>query len=395
MIARLSRILVIGEVALSCALLVSVGMMVRSIVLIDRTDIGIDTAALLTSRVVLSPNAYPAGVDQLRLYQRLTDRFRADSGVADVTVGTAVPGTYWNESRDVLPVGLVPGEGALPRTRFGAVDDRFLATYGIELQEGRFFNSSDDLSSPRVAIVDRRFVDKYSADTPVLGRRFRLDSRSADGATVTVVGVIDTVMLSTQQQPPPQTSLLVPMRQAPSSVASVSVRMREGATALAPHLTKLMRDIDADMPLDFRDYAAVVRGQTRTVHMFAVVFDVLGIVAFVLVGAGLYGVMAVSVGRRTREIGVRRALGAPNRQILRDVFTRSTAQLAVGLIFGLGFGIPFARLLDDSLYESGGSANPVVILSVVLVLVLAAVAAIIVPARRALRVDPIQALRCE
>jgi putative ABC transport system permease protein len=394
-VARLSRILVIGEVALSCALLVSVGMMVRSIVLIDRTDIGIDTAGLLTSRVVLSPNAYPAGVDQLRLYERLTDRFRADSGVADLTVGTAVPGTYWNESRDVLPVGVVPGEGSLPRTRFGAVDDRFLATYGIRLQEGRFFNSGDDIENPRVAVVDRRFVDKYSAGTQVLGRRFRLDPRSPDGATVTVIGVVDAVMLTTQQQPPPQTSLLVPMRQAPASVASVTVRMREGATALAPHLTKLMREIDADMPLDFRDYATVVRGQTRTVHMFAVAFDVLGIVALVLVGAGLYGVMAVSVSRRTREIGVRRALGAPNSKILRNVFARSTTQLAAGLVLGLGFGIPFAKLLDDSLYESGGSSHPIVVGSAVLVIVLAAVMAIIVPARRALRVDPITALRCE
>jgi putative ABC transport system permease protein len=393
-ITRLSRILVIGEVALSCALLVSVGMMVRSIVLIDRTDIGINTDHLLTSRIELSANVYPAGVDQLRWYERLLDRFRAESGVADVTVGTAVPGTYWNASHDVLPVGIVPGEGSLPSTQFGAVDDHFLATYGIRLREGRFFDSRDSATSQGVAVVDRHFVDKYSSDTPVLGRQFRLDPRKPDGASLTVDGVIDAVMLNTQQQPP-QISLLVPMRQAPGRVASVTVRVREGSTGLAAQLNKLMREIDADTPLDFRDYAAVVRGQTRTVHMFAVAFDVMGIVALVLVAAGLYGVMAVSVGRRTREIGVRRALGAPNRQILRDVFTRSIAQLVVGFVLGLGFGIPFAKLLDDSLYESGGSANPVVIVSVLLVIVLAAVVAIIVPARRALRVDPIQALRSE
>ncbi len=237
-------------------------------------------------------------------------------------------------------------------------------------------------------------MDKYSADTPVLGRQFRLDPRKPDGVSVTVVGVIDAVMLNTQQQPT-QISLLVPTRQAPGRVASVTVRMSDDATALGPQLNKLMREIDADTPLNFRDYAAVVRGQTKTVHMFAVAFEVLGIVALVLVGAGLHGVMAVSVGRRTREIGVRRALGARNRQVLRDVFTRSTAQLAVGLMLGLGLGIPFAKLLDESLYESGGSSSPVVVLSTVLVIVLAGIVAVIVPARRALLVDPIQALRSE
>jgi putative ABC transport system permease protein len=393
-ITRLSRALVIGEVALSCALLVSVGMMVRSIVLIDRADIGITTDHLLTSRVELSARAYPEGADQLRWYERLVDRFRTEAGVVDVTVGTAVPGTYWNASRDVLPAGSVPGEGALPSTQFGAVDDRFLAAYGIRLRQGRFFDSRDSATSQRVAVVDRSFVDKYSSDTPVLRRAFRLDPRKPDGGTVTVVGVIEAILLNTQQQPA-QAALLVPMLQAPARVASITVRVQDGITALAPRLNKLMREIDVDTPLDFRGYAAVVRGQTKTIHMFAVEFEVLGIVALVLVGAGLYGVMAVSVGRRTREIGVRRALGAKNRQVLRDVFTRSITQVAVGLIIGLGFGIAFAKFLDDSLYEYGGSSSPVVVLSAVLVIVLAGIVAVIVPARRALRVDPIQALRSE
>jgi ABC-type antimicrobial peptide transport system permease subunit len=207
-----------------------------------------------------------------------------------------------------------------------------------------------------------------------------------------VIGIVGAVALSEPTEPP-QPAMLIPLRQGPFRVASIGVRAHEASAALVPQLNKLMREIDADTPLSFHDYAAVVKGQVRTVRIVAGWFEVLGTVALMLAGAGLYGVMAVSVGRRTREIGVRRALGAPSRQILRDLFTRSIVQLVVGVAVGLAVGIPFARLLDDSLIATGYSSDPVVALSVVLVMILATVLAIIVPARRALRVDPITALR--
>ena len=189
--------------------------------------------------------------------------------------------------------------------------------------------------------------------------------------------------------------MLIPLRQGPFRVASISVRTHEGSTAFLPHLNKLMVEVDADTPLSFHDYAAIVKSQVKTVRIVAGWFEVLGTVALVLAGAGLYGVMAVSISRRTREIGVRRALGAPSRQILRDLFTRSMVQLVIGLAIGFAMGIPFARLLDNSLIATGYSSDPIVVLSAVLVMILATVLAIIVPARRALRVDPITALRCE
>ena len=170
-ITRIGRILVIGEIALSCVLLISVGTLVRGIVSMDRTDIGINTQRLLTARVVLSPSAYPTGVAQLKLYERLADRYRAESGVAEATVGTAVPGTDWNESREVLPAGVLPGDSPIPGVQCGAVDDHFLATYGIALQEGRFFDARDAADGVRVAVVDRRFAERMSAGVPVLGRR--------------------------------------------------------------------------------------------------------------------------------------------------------------------------------------------------------------------------------
>jgi len=276
----------------------------------------------------------------------------------------------------------------------GVADDRFLSVYGVTLQEGRFFDGRDSASSPRVAVVDRRFAERFSANTPILGRQFRLDPQNAQGTIVTIVGVINNIMLNTQQQPV-QTTLLVPSRQAPFHVGSVTVRVVENAAITETSLNAVTREVDVDTPLAFHDYDSILHGQTRTAHTFAIAFYVLGIVSFALVGIGLYGVMAVSVRRRTREIGVPRALGSPNRKILTALFTRSAVQVVIGLALGFCAGVPFARLLDSSLLQFGNSMDPRVLIGSIVLIGFAATIAVLVPAGRAIRVDPAQVLHFE
>ena len=156
-----------------------------------------------------------------------------------------------------------------------------------------------------------------------------------------------------------------------------------------------MRNVDADTPLYWvRDFAGVIRNQTLGERMVAQSFGVFGLLALLLAGAGLYGVVASGVAQRTREIGVRRALGAPSRQMLRSLFGRIFWQLGIGLGIGLLLGIPFAQTLSASL-PGMASGNTLIIVTVLGVLILAALIAVIVPARRALRVDPMVALRHE
>ncbi len=392
--ARISRVLVIGEIALSCALLISVGTLVRGISALDQVDLGIDDAHLLSARVVLSTQAYPTPAEQAQLYERLGDRLREDPEVVSATVGTAMPGTNLNASVKVLQNGAAAGDGPLPRSRYGAVDDHFLDTNGIKLQQGRFFDSRDAADGVLVAVVDQQFADRYGANESVLGRQFRLDPGDPEEATVTVVGIVGGLKLDGPMDPT-LPSMLVPLRQAPFRVASVVVRTRGEPMAFSAKLSEIMHTVDADTPLYWiRDFPEVMHNQTIGERMVAQSFGVFGVIALMLAGAGLYGVVAFSVAQRTREIGVRRALGAPSRQMLRSLFGRTLCQLGVGLGIGLLLGIPFAQSLSGSM-PGMASGNTLVVMIVLGVLILAAMLAVIVPARRALRVDPMVALRHE
>ena len=392
--AKISRVLVIGEIALSCALLISVGTLVRGISALDHVDLGIHDAQLLSARILLSNEVYATAAEQTQLYERLGERLREDAEVVDATVGTAMPGTNVNETCNVVADGTVVGDGPLPRVRYGAIDSHFLDTYAIKLQQGRNFDRRDSAEGPRVAIVDQQFATRYGVDQSVLGRQFRLDPRDPEGTLVTVVGIVGALKLDGPMDPT-LPAMLVPLSQSPFRLANVVVRTRGEPLAFSARLSEIMRTVDADTPLYWiRDFPGVMQNQTIGERMVAQSFGVFGILALLLAGAGLYGVVAFSVTQRTREIGVRRALGAPSRQMLRSLFGRTVFQLSIGLGIGLALGVPFAQMLSGSLPGMATSNTPIILI-VLGVLILAALLAVIIPARRALRIDPMVALRHE
>jgi predicted lysophospholipase L1 biosynthesis ABC-type transport system permease subunit len=242
--------------------------------------------------------------------------------------------------------------------------------------------------------VDRRFAERFGDGGSVVGRRFRLDPGDPKAPTVTVVGVIGRLTLN-QPSDEPDPSMLVPLRQDPGRIVSLAIRTRGDPNAFAPRLAEIMRGVDADTPLYWvRDIRTLIASVTYGERVVAEWFGAFGLVALLLAGAGLYGVMAFSVGQRVREIGVRRALGAPDTRVLRSLFARSVVQLLAGLAIGLALGIPFTNALTGWL-TSIERENTGVVLAALAVLVGAALLATLIPARRALRVDPMVALRYE
>lgn len=390
--ARISRALVVGEVAISCVLLVAAAVMVRGMNQFETSDFGIRTENLLTARIGLSEKMFSADEAQLAVFDRLVDKLRSEPGIVDATIATTLPGLL-AESRNVLREGAGPDD-AQTVVYSGCVDDHFASTYELALEEGRYFNAGDRADSPPVAIVDRTFAEKLGNGTSVLGRRFRIDPDNPEGALVTIVGVIKRVQLDDLDDPV-RPALLRPLRQDPERYVSVAMRTQGDPLAFAPRFNEILREVEPDTPSYWvRAYDQVIREATFGEYVLARLFLVFGAISLFLAGAGVYGVIAFTVRQRTREIGVRRALGASTGSVLSSLLGRGAWQIGLGLVIGLAMAWPFARALISSL-NGFDADSPQVYLIVFGILAVASLFAILVPARRALRVDPLVALRHE
>ncbi|MGB4860470.1 MAG: FtsX-like permease family protein, partial [Dokdonella sp.] len=376
----------------SCVLLVAAVVMVRGMDQFATDDFGIRTQNLLTARIGLSETKYPTADEQLAVFDRLEERLRSEPDIVDAGIGTTLPGLL-AESRRVLRDGAGPDD-AQTVVYSGRIDDRFASTYELTLEEGRFFNAADRADAPPVAIVDRTFADKLGSGQSVLGRRFRLDPDNPQGALVTVVGVIKRIQLDDLDDPV-RPALLRPLRQDPLRFVSLAMRTRGDPSAFVPRFNEILREVEPDTPAYWvRSYDQVIREATFGEYVLARMFLVFGAISLFLAGAGMYGVIAFNVRQRTSEIGVRRALGAQGSSVLRSVMGRGTLQVGIGLLLGLALAWPFARALVSRLHGFNAD-SPLVYAIVIGVLVAVALVAMLVPARRALRIDPMVALRHE
>ena len=355
--ARVSRALVIGEIALSCVLLVAAGVLVRGINGFQDRDFGIHPQGLLTARVGLPEARFATEAEQVALFERLGEHLRSEPGVIDVGMGTTLPGLI-SEGLRVAPAGAAADD---PRVYAysGAIDDHFASTYALRLDQGRMFNAADRADTMPVAIVDATFAERYATDGPVLGRQFVLNPDDPGSRTITVVGVIARIQLDDLDDPR-RPAILVPLRQDPARFVSIAVRTQGEPAAFATRLTEIVREVEPDAPAYWvRTYDKVMLEAIFGQQVLAKLFTAFGLIALFLAAAGLYGVIAFSVRQRTREIGVRRALGAPTARLLRGLLASGAVQVGIGLALGLALAWPFAGLLVSSL-EGFEPTDPVV-----------------------------------
>ncbi len=392
--SRVGRGLIIGQIALSCLLLIGAGMTWRGLQLRSSFDLGIDAApsSLMTARVAIFNEQYPLPADQERFFAAVTEKLRADTNVVAATVAEALPGSTAGGD-DVMVEGQADPEATLEVFK-SSVDDHFALTYGIPLLAGRFFDSRDQEASLPVAVVDQRFVDHYWPGQDPLNRRIKLDPEDPTSAWVTIIGVVRPLQLEDVDDDP-QPTVLLPMRQSPVRFASLAVRTVGPPTAFAPRIAEIVREVNADTPIYWvRTLEQVLRLDGAGDRFLALVFGVFGMVGLLLSSAGLYGVLAQSVTRRTREIGVRRAIGAEAGQVARHVAAGAARLVIVGMVVGLGLGVPWAKMLSSNALRMP-AFDPLVFTLVAISILASASIAVLVPARRAIRIDPMQALRYE
>lgn len=393
------RLLVIGEIAMSCMLLVLSGLMVRSVVKMQSAPLGFEPAGIYHGRVALLDRESKGVVQQRAFFRQLAERLRAAPEIEQA--GLVDAGPTYGGSEPITIDGRAPGpEGERgPAANIKAASPDYLPTLRIPLLSGRNLTDADTAEAPAVAVISTAFAEKFWPGRSPLGQRFLRGGPAKPGEKpewITVVGVARQVMLGNFDSEITPQAYVSYQQVKDMDRMSVYARSRSGDPALlAPVLRRTVRELRDDLPVYFAetmDQMLAEAGASK--RLIAALFGVFGVVAYGLAAVGLYGVMSYAVSQRTQEIGVRVALGATPGNILRLIFRQGGGQLLIGLALGLGVALFAGQLLATQLYGVT-PRDPVTLAATLLSLGLAGGLALLVPALRALRVNPVVALRNE
>lgn len=394
--ARLVRALVVIEIALTVVLLVGAGVFLRGLEGMMSVKVGsrVDPASVLTGRVGAFPEHFPTPAQQVAFFERVVARLRADPRVVEASAGTALPGFAGGGNETVAAEGdAMPADGYL-EAEHARVDDHFLATWDIPLLAGRYFDGRDHADSEPVAVIDEALAERLWPGRDPLGQRMRVNPQRERIELLNVVGVVAALHLDRVENRG-NPGYLVPLRQQPTSFTTLAVQARGEAKTLAPLLAEAVRAEQADTAVYWvRTQAQTLRMGRLGIAILTQIFATVGLLALILAASGLYGVLAFTVTQRSREIGIRRAVGAGHARIAGLVGSRLAIQVGTGLGIGLLLALPWSWMLAAPLPATRGGDPMLLILAAVLVVGVALLAAAI-PLRRALRVDPLVALRAE
>jgi putative ABC transport system permease protein len=389
--ARLRSLLVIAETSLALILLVGAGLLMRSFVALRTEDPGFQPDNTLTMKVNLPNSRYPSG-DMVRgFYKQLTERVRSLPGVATVGLGSDIPWTGYDENSSFDIEGRPSPPDHNLEARFHFVSPDYFRAIGTPLIAGRFFTEDDGPNSPMVVLVNASFARQFFPGEETVGKRLSLWGND----DVAIVGVVGDVK-DTPSDFEAKAAFYWNDRQMTNGGDRLLVMRSKSAPAgLSAAIRSEVLSLDKDLPVtEVKTLDEVANAAVSGARFTLLLVGLFGGLALVLAVIGLYGVMAYSVSQRSREIGIRIALGAERRDILRMVIGKGALLASTGIVIGLGGALGLTRFLQGLLF--GVSATDVVVFAVVpLVLAIVALAACYVPARRATRIDPMLALRYE
>lgn len=393
-IGRFTRGIVIFEVALSCALLVGAGLMIKSILNIRNLDLGFDKRGLLTAGLTLDETTYPKPEDRARFYDKLLQGLNGKPGVESIAVADSLPTDYARTDSYAVEGRVYATEKDRPHAHKAFVSAGLFKTLGARLKTGRDFGPEDRADSLPVVIVNDSFAKRAWPKDDPLNRRLRL-GKGDTGVWRTVVGVAPDLRMNGFDTTDRADGVYIPMVQEPSAGLRLAVKAAGNPLALAQTVRDQVGAIDHDLPLySVQSMDEVVNKNAFAYNLFGALFGVFGIAALVLASVGIYGVIAFSVQQRTREVGIRMALGAQRRDVLSMILGQGAKQLAFGLVVGLLLAFGISRLIGSFLFQVQ-PGDPIVFLGVAVVLSAVALLACFVPAQRATQVDPQVAIRYE
>jgi putative ABC transport system permease protein len=392
--ARTRAALVVSEIALTLVLLVAAGLLTNSLLHLQRVDSGFHPDRVTVAALSIPETRYPSPVEQIQFYTRLVDALAQRSEFEAAGIGFPSPLRGENASGSFYIDGQLGRTGDdRPFAYIGSVSSGYLDAMGVSLLAGRGLRLSDTADAPGVVIVSAALARKYWPGEDAVGRRLKFDDDPA-APWMTVVGVAgDTRHIGLAEEPP--AVMYLPYPQFPLPFTTIAVRSALPDDALTATLANVVATIDPELPFgEVRSLTSVLIGSMAEPRFRTYLFSGFGLAALLLAAVGVYGVISFSVAQQTREIGIRVALGAAPRQVVYPIVRRGLILALAGIGVGI-VGAYFAARSIASVLFGVQATDPLTFAAVAATLVLAALMASYIPARRALKVDPMTALRAE
>src|SRR4051812_10427900 len=390
--ARFRLVLATTQIALSMMLLAASGLFVKSLINVSRVDLGIRTENVITFGLSPELNGYKPEQTRI-LFQRLEDELRAVPGVTGVTVALVplLAGSNWGN--DVAVQGFEGGPDVDSNARYNEVGAGYFSTMGVPLMSGREFTDGDGANAPKVAVVNEEFVKKFKLGRDAVGKLIGSGSGYRSKLDTTIVGVAQNSKYSAVKGNVPPLFFTAYRQDPQLGSASFYVRTAGDPAHSAASVTAVVKRLDPNLPMeDLKTLTQQVRDNTFLDRMMTTLSSLFGGLATLLAAIGLYGVLAYTVSQRTREIGLRMALGAAPAAVRRMVLRQVAWMTAIGGVLGLAGAVWLGLKAGSLLYEMKGF-DPAVLALSALALTIVALAAGFIPAYRASQVDPMLALR--
>ena len=392
---RLRSVLVMAETALALILLVGAGLMMKSMYGLFRVNPGFQPERILTMEMDLRTAQYSKSPATLNFWQQVLERVRAIPGVANVALGTVVPFSGNHNRGDITIEGMpLPDPAKFPHPDYHSISSDYTSVLGIPLMRGRNFTEADTETAPPVALINATMARRYWPSEDATGKRFHWGHPGTKDPWITIVGVVgDTKLYGLAN--PSRLEIYLPFRQESKTDMYLVLRSAVDPASLTASVRDTVAAIDKEQPVfNVTTMQQLVDDSVSTPHITLILLGLFSGLALVLAAIGIYGVISYSVQQRTHEIGIRMALGAQRSNVLRLVVGEGVKLAAIGVVIGIAAALGLMRLLTTLLFGVGAN-DPITFVAAAVVLLLVALAACYIPARRAIAVDPMVALRYE